>query len=127
MIMSKKFLAILPLLLLTGCATTFTRVTPSMQPRNPDNRYPVEVIFNSSQQSLRWDSIKAYVIVNGVDQPMLPVQMMQNRWEGFVTVPPGANSVNYRFKFDYLYNAFGQPPKPNSAFSPEYKLTVVNQ
>ena len=127
MIMLKKFLAVLPLLVLTGCATSFTRLTPLNQPRNPDNQYAVEVMFNSSQQSLRWDSIQAYVLVNGVSQPMRQVPMMQNRWEGFVRVPPETNSISYRFKFDYLYNAFGQPPKPNSIFSPVYKLTVIEQ
>ena len=45
MIMLKKFLAVLPVLLLTGCATTFTRLTPLEQPRNPNNLYPVEVAF----------------------------------------------------------------------------------
>jgi len=126
-IMLKKFVAVLPLLLLTGCATTFTRLTPLEQPRNPDNQYPVEVIFNSSQQSLRWDSIQPYVIANGVPYPMRQVPMMQNRWDGFVPVPPGAKSVNYRFKFDYLSNAFGKPPKPNSVFSPVYTLTILDQ
>ena len=126
-IMLKKFLAILPLLLLTGCATTFTRLTPQEQPRDPNNLYPVEVIFNSSQQALRWDSIQAYVLVNGVPYSMRQVPMMQNRWDGFVPVPAGAKSINYRFKFDYLCNAFGRPPKPNSVFSPEYKLTIIDQ
>jgi len=124
-IMLKKFLAVLPLLLLTGCATTFTRLTPLNQPRNADNQYPVEVMFKSSQQSLRWDSIQAYVLVDGVPNAMRQVPMMQNRWEGFVRVPPETNSVSYRFKFDYLYNAFGQPPKPNSVSSPVYKLTII--
>jgi len=126
MIMLKKILAILPILLLTGCATTFTRLTPLQQPRNANNLYPVEVLFNSSQQSLRWDSIQPYVLVNGVLYPMRQVPMMQNRWDGFVPVPPEVSSVSYRFKFDYLYNAFGQPPKPNSVFSPVYKLTITN-
>jgi hypothetical protein len=125
MIMLKKFLMALPLLLLTGCATSFTRLTPTEQPRNANNLYPVEVLFKTSQQSLRWDSIQAYVLVNGVPNPMRPVPMMQNRWEGFVLMPPGTSSVSYRFKFDYLYNAFGQPPKPNSVISPVYKLTIV--
>ncbi len=92
------------------------------QPRNPNNLYPVEVHFNSSQQSLRWDSIKPYVLVNGELYPLRPVPMVQNRWEGFVPVPPGANTVSYRFKFDYLYNTFSAPPKPNSAWSPTVSI-----
>ena len=61
----KKFLPLLPLLLMTGCASTFTRLSPLQQQRNANNLYPVEVQFNSPQQSLRLDSIKPYVLVNG--------------------------------------------------------------
>jgi hypothetical protein len=123
----KKILTLLPVLLLAGCASTFTRVTPLEQPRNPDNLYPVEVIFNSPQQSLRWDSIQPFVLVNSEPYPMRPVPMVQNRWEGLVPVPAGADSVNYRFKFNYQYNNFGTPPKPDSAYSPEYQLKIVGQ
>jgi len=123
----KKFLPLLPLLLFTGCAATFTRLTPLEQPRNSNNLYPVETVFNSDQQSLRWETIQPYVLVNGELYPMRPVPMMQNRWEGLVPVPPSANGVDYRFKFDYQYNHFGTPPKPNSAYSPEYKLQILDQ
>jgi hypothetical protein len=123
----KKFLPMLPVLLLAGCSTTFTRLTPLEQPRNANNLYPVEVQFNSSQQSLRWDSLKPYVLVNGELYPLRAEGLVQNRWEGFVPVPAGANSVGYRFKFDYLYNNFNTPPKPNSAWSPEYKLQIIDR
>jgi hypothetical protein len=52
---------------------------------------------------------------------------MTNRWEGFVPVPAGVNGVTYRYKFDYLYNNFTSPPKPDSAYSPAYKLTILDQ
>jgi uncharacterized protein YceK len=123
----KKFLLVLPALLLAGCSTMFTRLTPLEQPRNPNNLYPVEVQFNSTQQSLRWDSLKPYVLVNGDLYPLRPVEMVQNRWEGFVPVPPGINTVGFRFKFDYLYNNFNTPPKPNSAWSPQYQLRIIDQ
>jgi len=124
--MLKKFLPLLPLLLLVGCTTgKFTRLTPNEQQRNPNNLYPVEVAFDSNQQALRWDSIKAYVIVNGQPQPLRPVPLVRNRWEGLVSPPAGANSVSYKFKFDYLYNAFGQAPQPNSEASKTYVLKIV--
>jgi len=125
--MWKKILPLLSVLLLTGCAATFTRLSPLQQPRNPNNLYPVEVAFNSQQQSLRWESIQPYVIVNGELYPLHPVPLVQKRWEGFVPVPPVANSVTYRFKFDYKYNNLGTAPKPNSAYSPAYKLIIVDQ
>jgi len=127
--MLKKFLSVLPILLVAGCTTsgTFTRLTPNQQPRNPDNAYAVEAAFDSEQQSLRWDSIHAYVIVNGQALPLRQVPLVKNRWEGLIPLPPGASSVNYRFKFDYLYNVFGGAPKPNSLQSKTYTLKVVEQ
>jgi hypothetical protein len=123
----KKFLLLLPVLLLAGCQTgTFTRLTPNEQPRNANNLYPVEAIFQSEQQTLRWDSIKAYVLVDGQPYPMRQEQLVENRWEGFVPVPANQNRVTYRFKFDYLYNTFGAP-KPNSEYSRIYTLTVLDQ
>ena len=122
----KKFLPLVPALLLAGCASTFTRLTPLEQPRNPDNVYPVEVAFNTSQQSLRQDSIKPFVVVNGVPSRLQAVPMVQNRWQGYISVPPNTNSVHYRFKFDYLYNSIGSAPKPNSAYSPEYRLRITS-
>ncbi len=121
----KKFLPLVPALMLTGCAATFTRLTPLEQPRNPDNVYPVEVAFNSPQQSLRWDSLKPSVLVNGAPSALQAVPMVQNRWQGYISVPPGTNSVRFRFKFDYLYNSMGSAPKPDSAYSPEYLLKIV--
>jgi hypothetical protein len=125
--MWKKFLPVLSVLLLAGCASTFTRLTPLQQSRNSNNLYPVEVAFNSTQQSLRWETIQPYVLANGELYPLRQVPLVQNRWEGFVPVPPGANSVDYRFKFAYKYNSVGSDPQPASALSPIYKLTIVDQ
>jgi hypothetical protein len=126
--MLKKFLPLLCVLMLAGCTTgMFTRLTPGQQPRNPDNLYPVEAAFDSQQQSLRWDSIKAYVLVNGQPLPMRQVPLVKNRWEGLIPLPAGAQSINYRFKFDYLYNKVGSAPQPNSVTSKIYTLKVVDQ
>jgi len=126
--MWKKMLLILSVAtLLTGCRATFTNLTPQQQARNPNNLYPVEVALNTHQQSLRWESLKPYVLVNGESYPMRRTLLMQNRWEGFVPVPPGANVVSYRYKFDYLYNNFGTSPRPDSVYSPEFKLRIRDQ
>jgi hypothetical protein len=125
--MWKKILPVLPVLLLTGCASTFTNLTPLEQPRNANNLYPVEVSFKSQQQSLRWDSVHPYVLANGQLYDMRPTPLITNRWEGFVPVPAGAGDVTYRYKFDYLYNSFSKSPKPTSTYSPAYKLNILGQ
>ena len=105
----------------------FSNLTPLQQPRNANNLYPVEVSFTSQQQSLRWESIHPYLLVNGQLYDMRQTPLMNNRWESFAPAPTGVNEVTYRYKFDYLYNNFGTPPKPGSAFSPVYKLEILNQ
>ena len=105
----------------------FTRLTPLQQSRTASNLYPVEVAFNSQQQSLRWETIQPYVLVNGELYPLRPVPLVKNRWEGFVPVSPGVNSVDYRLKFDYKYNNLGTSPKSTRAVSPIYKLNIVDQ
>ena len=114
-------------LLLTGCATTFTNLTPLEQPRNANNLYPVEVAFTSQQQSLRWDSVHPFVLANGLLYDMRPTPLMTNRWEGFVPVPPGTSDVTYRYKFDYLCNDFNKAPRPGNTLSPAYKLIITGQ
>lgn len=121
----KNFLLAVPALLIAGCASTFTNLTPLQQTRNGNNLYPVEVAFASPQESLRWDSIHPYLLVNGQLYDMHQTPLMTNRWEGYVPVPPTDNSVTYRYKFDYLYNDFGPQPKANSAYSPAYQLQLT--
>jgi len=122
----KNFFFLLPAVMLFGCATSqFTRLTPLQQSRNQSNLYPVEVQFNSNDQSIHRDSVKGYVEVNGQLYPLHPEPLVQNRWEGYVPMAQANSEVEFKFKFTYLYNAFGSPqPKSGSANSPTYKLKV---
>jgi hypothetical protein len=122
-ILNKSLPSLLLPLLLAGCATTFTNLTPQLQERKADNQYPVEVALDCSQQSLRWETIRPSIIVGTESFPMQPTPLMTNRWEGYVPVPPGAELVRYHYKFDFNYNSFGKP-KADSAVSPEYTLRV---
>ena len=114
------------LVFITGCASTFTNLTPQMQERNANNLYAVEVAFDSRQQTLRWDTIKPKIVVGTDFYSMRPTKMMASRWEGLVPVPAGTNIVYYRYKFDFNYNAMGHP-KTDSALSGEYTLRIVDK
>jgi hypothetical protein len=125
--MLKKCLSLLALsLLITGCASQFTNLTPQQRLRNENNFYLVEVAFKSRQQSLRWDSIQPYVVVGTNFYPMRPTLLMNNRWETLVPVPRGTNLVRYSYKFDFEYNAFGRR-KADSAISAEYSLQILDK
>jgi hypothetical protein len=123
--MLKKFLPLLfAPLLLGGCTSTFTNLTPLHQTRNANNLYPVEVAMSSRQQTLLWDSIKPQILIGTDTYPMRPTTLMTNRWEGLVPVSAGATIVHYRYKFDFDYNGMGHP-KADSALSPEYTLRIM--
>lgn len=124
--LKKIFPALLLPLLLTGCATTFSNLTPQTQPRNANHLYPVEVAFNSRQQSLRWETIQPFVNVGTEFLPMRPTLLMSNRWEALVPVPAGEKLIHYRYKFDFRYNAVGHSPQPDSAMSPQYTLRITD-
>jgi len=121
----KKILPVLPALVITGCASTFTNLTPLTQTRNANNLYPVEVSFASDQTTLRWESIHPYLLVNGQLYDMHQTPLMTNRWEGYVPVAPSDETATYRYKFDYLCNGFSAKPVPNSAYSPAYHLQIT--
>lgn len=111
--------------LLSGCTATFTNLSPRQVPRSPNHLYPVEVAFRSRQQSLRWDSIEAKVMVGEQSYRLRPVPLVRNRWEGQIPVPPGTNLIHYQYRFDFLYNAVGGP-QPDSALSPVYSLKILD-
>jgi hypothetical protein len=125
--MVKKLLPLFLLpLLLNGCATHFTNLTPQRLDRDPNNLYPVAVAMDSRQQSLRWDSIKPQVVIGSDTYPLRQTLLMTNRWEGLVPVPKGRNSLQYRYKFEYEYNSLGKA-KADAALSPEYTLKIVDR
>ena len=116
----------LSLLLLAGCATQLTNLTPLQQSRDTNNLYRVEVAFDSRQQTIRWQSIQPKILVGNESYEMRPTPFMTNRWEGLIPVPPGTSLVHYRYKFDFRYNRMGEPGN-DSALSSDYALKILDQ
>jgi hypothetical protein len=109
----------------TGCRTTLTNLTPSQQPRSTTGLYPFEVMWNTSQYSIREDTVQAYVLTGTESYPMSRTPQLTNRWEAFVPVPSDKNVINYRFKFDYQYLSIPNR-RDNSKLSPQYQLRIGN-
>jgi len=123
----KRILPLLLLpLLLAGCNATLTNLTPLKQIRSTNDLYMVEVAVATRQQSLRWHSIRPQVMVGNQAYPMHPTPLMTNRFEALIPVPPDKNLVIYRYKFDFDYNAFGDP-RSDSAMSQDYTLKIVDE
>jgi hypothetical protein len=117
--------ALLLPLLIAGCTTSITNLTPQVASRNPNNTYPVEAAFKSTEQNLRWDTIQPSVVIGGDSYPMRPTPLMTNRWETLIPVPPDHNAVIYSIEFEYYKNAFG-PAESDRRLSKRYRLQITD-
>lgn len=122
----KLLLLLFAALLLPGCASTITNLTASQQRRNPNGLYPVDLAWDTRQQTVRAESLTPYVVVGLEAYAMRPTSMMSNRWETVIPVPATEQFVHYHFKVDYQYNAMKQPQK-GSKLSQGYTLEIVEK
>jgi hypothetical protein len=113
-------------LILSGCSTTITNLTPSKQVRNSTGLYPVELLYNSNQKTLRKDTVQPYVLVGLESHPLQPAPVLNNRWETLIEVPTNKTVVNYRFKLDYQYSGVPQR-RSGSILSAPYQLEIVGK
>ncbi len=113
-------------LLAAGCSSTLTNLTASKLPRNADGLYQIEAAWRTREQSVVVESIKPQVMVGTEFYPMRPVSTIEGRYEAFVPVPAGQNSLNYQFKFDFQ-NYRMHVRRPNSYMSPGYRLEIIDK
>lgn len=111
---------------LTGCTGTLTNLAPEYQTRRADGLYPVAVAFETRQQSLRWNSIKPYVVVGNNFYPMRPMPLMSNRWETLLQVPADTSIVHYRYKLEWQYNAIPTPLNDSQITKPQ-TLRIIDK
>ena len=119
-------LALMIVLVFSGCTTTITNLTPGQLQRDPNNLYPFEVGFDTKQKVVREQSLRPFVMIGTELYPMQPAPMLKNRWEAQVPIPASTNYVYYRFKFDYDYDRIGKPGE-SSRLSPTYQLEIVDK
>lgn len=112
--------------LLSGCSTTITNLTPGQLPRNANNLYPFEVSFDTSQKTVRENTITPSVMIGTELYPMQPAPMLKNRWEAQVPIGAATNQVYYRYKFIYEFNRIPAPGE-SSRLSPTYQLEIVDK
>lgn len=120
------FIAAATLTALTGCTGTLTNLAPEYQTRRADGLYPVAVAFETRQQSLRWHSIKPYVVVGEKLYPMRPMPLMSNRWETLLPVPADTGIVHYRYKLEWQYNAIPVPQNDSQITKPQ-TLRIIDK
>lgn len=109
---------ILPLLLL-GCTTTITNLTPSIQVRNPEGLYPIEAAWQTRKGRIRHESLKGSVLVGNESYPLQPTPLVSNRWETLVSIPADKDTIFYQFRFDYQYDHYPQRQSNSIASTPQ--------
>jgi hypothetical protein len=110
--------------LLAGCQTTVTNLTPKKATRSTTGMYTVEVAWETTEQVVRLDSVKPFVMIEHESYPMRQTLGTKNRWETVIPVPPTKNNIFYHIRFDYECNSFGKPTK-DTKLSPGYKLEII--
>ena len=121
-----NLLSLTAVLALTGCTGTLTNLTPQYQTRRADGLYPVAVAFETRQASLRWNSLKPFVVVGDKFYPMRPMPLMTNRWETLLAVPADANVVHFRYKLEWQYNAIPVPQNDSQITKPQ-TLRIIDR
>lgn len=126
--MAQFFFGLVTLAVLgTGCTTTtITNLTPQRLSRNETGLYPVEIIFDSNQQSLRRESITPIVQVGAESYPMKRAPVVPKRWETLIPVPASTNLIQYKVRVDFEYNRIPEV-RPDSKLSPPYSLQITDR
>jgi hypothetical protein len=112
--------------LTSGCRTTLTNLTPSQVGRNNTGLYPFEVVWDTTQQSVREETLKASVVLGDEVYPMQRTPKLNNRWEAFIPISTDKSVINYRYRFDYEYLSIPNR-RQNSRLSPQYQLQIINK
>ena len=116
--------ALLGAVLLAGCASEVSNLTPRAVPISQTRTYPVEVTWDSARRGVKNDEMKAWVMVDQALYPMTRVPNTVNRWEARIPVPEGKTYVPYKFKFEYYVPEITTRTL-TSEWSQEYRLIVA--
>jgi hypothetical protein len=87
--------AALGLLLLSGCSTTLTNLTPDSLPANPSQLYTLSVRFNPHAATLVPGSVSLEVIVDGQPHPMTKSPAGQDIYTYDFPAPAGIAEIRY--------------------------------
>ena len=124
--MKKIFILLLLPLALAGCSSSITNLTPSRLARNSDGTYRVEAAWQTTEQTIRPESLKPLVMVGLESYPMRPELVVSNRWEAFVPAPADQHLIHYWFRFDFLRNAISAPVE-DCKTSQGFTLEIVDK
>jgi len=124
--LSSHWFILLSSLLLTGCSTTITNLTPSTQKRTTTGLYAFEVELDTRERTIQHDSLKPFVLVGTQSYAMQPTLGLKNRWETVVPIPANQEYVTYRYKFNYDYLSIPEK-RPGSRLSRSFQFRIEDK
>jgi len=110
-------------LLGSGCAPSYTNLTPRSAPLAGPDLHHFEVQWDTSRRGANGPDVKAYVVVGESLYPLQRIPGTPDRWEGDAPIPKDKTIIPYRFKFDYTFPTITQR-LPQSDYSPPYFLEL---
>ena len=103
----RAILCLLGPLMLMGCMYhKITNLTPGALPRNNSGFYPVEIIWESNQRTVRYETVQPQVMIGTNSFPMKNTPKMTNRWEALVPVPTPAPELQLGCRCGHGHESF---------------------
>src|SRR5450759_1366004 len=109
---ARKFIlslgAALSLFFLAGCqGIVLTNLTPASLPENPSQIYTVALRVTPKIQTLVPGSLKAKIVIDGQNYPMIKSPIGENLYEFDYQLPAGREEIAYYFLVKYLVEGNG--------------------
>jgi len=100
-------LAVLGLLLLTGCNVTITNLTPDLMRENPSQLYTVSARVKPTSSNVDRSSIQVSVVIDGQDRPMRKARQADDVYEYDYPLPGGRDRASYYLLARYRSSSSG--------------------
>lgn len=105
--MKAKFIPLLGLclsLLLCGCKTTFTNLTPQQVPQNPSGIYTLSFAAKIGESDVAKDSIEGFITIDGERHPMRETSPGSRVFEYEYAIPQNRQHATYFYEMQYKVN-----------------------
>lgn len=97
-------------LLLSGCGVRIANMTPSTVPTNPSGIYTLSAKAEIKNKAIDPGSLYSYVVVDGVQHPMLPSELGNGFYDFDYDIPADRNSARYYYIVNYRLKTLGDEP-----------------
>ena len=120
------FSSVVLLLMASACQTIMTNMAPAKIPENPSNIYTFSFNTQFKRNTVKKESIEAFIVINGSRYTMRASDLGSEIFEYDYKMPPGVTEVAYYYMLEYDYLDSGEPNHAQE-FSEVFKAQLVNR